>query len=57
LAEIAWTKDAVDDLGKLDRPIRKRILTRISRFNAHFEEIIAITNSDGIEYGSVKGSP
>jgi mRNA interferase RelE/StbE len=40
LAEIAWTKDAVDDLGKLDRPIRKRILTRISWFAAHFEQII-----------------
>ena len=40
MAEIAWTKDAVDDLGKLDRPIRKRILTRISWFAAHFEQII-----------------
>ena len=40
MAEIAWTTDAVDDLGKLDRPIRKRILTRISWLAAHFEEII-----------------
>ncbi len=40
MAEITWTRDAVDDLGKLDRPIRKRILTRISWFAAHFNESI-----------------
>jgi mRNA-degrading endonuclease RelE of RelBE toxin-antitoxin system len=40
LAEVAWTRDAVDDLRKLDKPVRKRILNRISWFAAHFEEII-----------------
>ena len=40
MAEIIWTRDAVDDLGKLDKPIRKRILKRVSWFAAHFEEII-----------------
>jgi mRNA interferase RelE/StbE len=40
LADIAWTVDAVDDLRKLDRPVRKRILNRLSWFAAHFEEII-----------------
>ena len=40
MAEVAWTEDAVDDLGKLDKPIRKRILKRISWFAAHFEDII-----------------
>jgi mRNA interferase RelE/StbE len=40
LAEVAWTRDAVDDLRKLDKPVRKRILSRISWFAAHFEEII-----------------
>ena len=40
MAEIAWTTDAVDDLRKLDRPIRKRILNRLYWFASHFEEII-----------------
>jgi len=40
LAEIAWTTEAVDDLGKLDSPVRKRILNRVSWFATHFEEII-----------------
>ena len=40
MADIAWTVDAVDDLRKLDRPVRKRILNRLSWFAAHFEEII-----------------
>jgi mRNA-degrading endonuclease RelE of RelBE toxin-antitoxin system len=40
LAEVAWTKEAADDLRKLDRPIRKRILKRISWFAAHFDEVI-----------------
>ena len=40
MADIAWTTDAVDDLRKLDRPVRQRILNRLSWFAAHFEEII-----------------
>lgn len=37
MAEMAWTRAAADDLGKVDKPIRKRI----SWFAARFEEIIA----------------
>jgi len=40
LAEIVWTRDAVGDLEKLDKPIRIRVLKRISWFAEHFEEII-----------------
>jgi len=40
LAEVAWTLDAANDLKKLDKPISRRILNRISWFAAHFDEII-----------------
>ena len=40
MAEIAWTDEAADDLRKLDRPIRKRILKRISWFAEHFDEVM-----------------
>jgi len=39
LARVEWTSDALDDLQKLDQPIRKRILKKISWFQDHFQSI------------------
>lgn len=39
MAKIEWTQDALNDLRKLDRPIQKRILKRISWFSRHFDNI------------------
>lgn len=39
MARVEWTSDALDDLQKLDQPIRKRILKKISWFQDHFQSI------------------
>ena len=39
MAKVEWTDDAIEDLKRLDRPIRKRILNKISWFLQHFENI------------------
>jgi len=40
LAKVEWTDDAIEDLQRLDKPIRKRILNKVSWFSQHFENII-----------------
>ncbi len=37
--KVEWTKEAVEDLQKLDKPIAKRILNKISWFSQHFDNI------------------
>jgi mRNA interferase RelE/StbE len=39
LPKIEWAKDALDDLQKIDKPIVKRILKKISWFSQHFDDI------------------
>lgn len=39
MARVEWTSDALDDLQKLDQPIRKRILKKNSWFQDHFQSI------------------
>jgi mRNA interferase RelE/StbE len=40
LPKVEWTKDALDDLEKIDNSIVKRILNKISWFSDHFNSII-----------------
>jgi mRNA interferase RelE/StbE len=40
LHKIEWTDDAVEDLQRLDKPIAKRILTKITWFSHQFDNII-----------------
>jgi mRNA interferase RelE/StbE len=39
LHKVEWTQDAIEDLQKLDKPIAKRILNKISWFSHHFNNI------------------
>ena len=39
MLKVDWTDDALEDLQKLDKPIAKRILTKISWFSQHFNNI------------------
>jgi mRNA interferase RelE/StbE len=39
LLKVEWTKDALDDLQKIDKPIVKRILNKISWLSQHFNNI------------------
>ncbi|GAB4415116.1 MAG: hypothetical protein OHK0032_11280 [Thermodesulfovibrionales bacterium] len=39
MPKIEWTEDALEDLQKLDKPIAKRILTKIKWFSHHFSNI------------------
>jgi len=39
LPKVEWTKNAIEDLEKLDTPIVKRILNKISWFSQNFENI------------------
>jgi mRNA interferase RelE/StbE len=39
LPKVEWTKDALDDLEKIDKSIAKRILNKISWFSEHFNSI------------------
>jgi mRNA interferase RelE/StbE len=39
LPKIEWAKDALDDLQKIDKPIVKRILKKVSWFSQHFDDI------------------
>jgi mRNA interferase RelE/StbE len=45
LARVEWSQHALDDLKRLDKPIAKRILNKISWFSKHFENIIPETLS------------
>lgn len=37
--KVEWEKEALDDLQKIDRPIVKRILKKISWLSHHFDNI------------------
>lgn len=39
MPKVEWTKNAIEDLEKLDTPIVKRILNKISWFSQNFENI------------------
>jgi len=39
LHKVEWEKEALDDLQKIDKPILKRILNKISWFSQHFDNI------------------
>jgi len=39
LPKIEWAKDALDDLQKIDKPVVKRILKKISWLSQHFDDI------------------
>ncbi|MGH7801177.1 MAG: type II toxin-antitoxin system RelE family toxin [Thermodesulfobacteriota bacterium] len=39
MPKVEWTKEAVEDLQRLDKPIAKRILNKISWFSQHFDNI------------------
>ena len=36
---LEWTDDAVEDLEKLDKPIAKRVLSKITWLSQHFNHI------------------
>jgi mRNA interferase RelE/StbE len=37
--KVEWTEEALDDFEKLDLPIQKRILGKISWFSRHFDNV------------------
>ncbi len=39
MLKVEWTDDALEDLKKLDKPIAKRIINKISWLSLHFENI------------------
>lgn len=39
MPKVEWEKDALDDLQKIDHPIVKRILNKISWLSQHFDNI------------------
>ena len=39
MPKVEWTKDAIEDLRRLDTPITKRVLNKISWFSQHFNTI------------------
>ena len=39
MPKVEWGKEALDDLQKIDKPIVKRILNKISWFSQHFDNI------------------
>ena len=39
MSKVEWEKDVLDDLQKIDYPIVKRILNKISWFSQHFDNI------------------
>ena len=45
MPKVDWEKEALDDLQKIDRPIVKRILSKISWLSQHFDNIIPETLS------------
>lgn len=40
MAKAEWTKEAVEDLEKLDKVIAKRIIKKVSWFVNNFEKVI-----------------
>jgi len=40
LLKVEWAEDAIKDLQRLDKPVAKRIVSKISWFSHHFNNII-----------------
>ena len=40
MPNVEWGKEALDDLQKIDKPIVKRILNKITWLSQHFDNII-----------------
>ncbi|HXX80212.1 MAG TPA: type II toxin-antitoxin system RelE/ParE family toxin [Thermodesulfovibrionales bacterium] len=45
MSKVEWEKEALDDLQKIDKPIVKRILNKISWLSRHFNNITPETLS------------
>ncbi len=39
MPKVEWTKDAIEDLQNLDKPIAKRVLNKITWLSQHFDNI------------------
>ncbi len=39
MAKVEWTEDAIEDLSRLDKPIIRRILKKVSWFSDNFDSI------------------
>ena len=39
MSKVEWTKDAIEDLQNLDKPIVKRVLNKITWLSKHFDNI------------------
>ncbi|MDA2918145.1 type II toxin-antitoxin system RelE/ParE family toxin [Desulfobacterota bacterium AH_259_B03_O07] len=39
MVKVEWTEEAIQDLEKLDKPIVKRILNKISWFSLNFDNL------------------
>ncbi len=39
MAKVEWTDDAIEDLSRLDKPIIRRILKKVSWFSNNFDSI------------------
>ncbi|MBI5328360.1 MAG: type II toxin-antitoxin system RelE/ParE family toxin [Deltaproteobacteria bacterium] len=39
MPNVEWTKDALDDLQRLDKPVGRRILNKITWLSQHFNNI------------------
>ena len=37
---VEWTENALEDLGRLDKTVARRIMSKIEWFSEHFENII-----------------
>jgi len=48
LLKVEWTEDAIKDLQRLDKPVAKRIVSKISWFSHHFNNIIPEPLSGGL---------
>lgn len=48
MPKIEWTKDALDDLQRLDKPVGRRILNKITWLSQHFNNITPEPLSGGL---------
>ena len=48
MLKVEWTEDAIKDLQRLDKPVAKRIVSKISWFAHHFNNIIPEPLSGGL---------
>ncbi len=39
MSKVEWTEDAIEDLSRLDKPIIRRILKKVSWFSNNFDSI------------------